>query len=169
MAFLVVRKDGRYEIRESVATAAGPRARTLATFRQLDDGVLDRATARATGPFDRAAIEARAEELGVPRNVDLASRLARALITELRNGRKPAPALTRILRDELPRDPRPTPDTIAQALEWIGRSDASRGEALVDLLSVADRLPSRAHSARSEFPRIDSRDSGAADSVRRDP
>ena len=127
MAFLVARKDGRFEIRESVATEAGPRARTLATFRELDDDVLDRAAANAHRPFDRSAIEGRAVHMAVPRNTNIASRVARSLISELRHGRSPAPSLVRLLRDELPTELPPTPDTIEQAYEWIGKSDARRG------------------------------------------
>lgn len=154
MAFLVARKDGRFEIRESLATEAGPRARTLASFRELDDDVLDRAAANASRPFDRAAIVRRAERLSVPRHPDLASRWARALIAELRHGRSPAPPLIELLRDELPPPTRPTPDTIEQALEWIGKSDAQRGATLRDLLDLADRFPQRERPPRSTFPRI---------------
>ena len=42
MAYVVERRSGHWEIRESVHTAAGPRARTLATFRMLTDEVLER-------------------------------------------------------------------------------------------------------------------------------
>jgi hypothetical protein len=154
MAFIVARKDGRFEIRESIATTSGPRARTLATFRELDDQVLDRAAEHAQRRFDRAALEARAQQMAVPRNPDGASRAARALIAELRHGRRPAPALVRILRDELPRRPQPTPDTIEQAVEWIGRSDTQRGLALRDLLRLTDALPHRERPSFSSFPRI---------------
>ena len=157
MAFLVARNDGRFEIRESIATAAGPRARTLASFRELDDEVLDRAAANARRPFDRRAIDARAQQLAVPRNRNRASRDARALISELRHGRPPAPSLVRLLRDELPTELRPIPDTIDQAYEWIGRSDSQRGLALRDLLGLADALPQRERPPRSTFPRIQSR------------
>ena len=157
MAFLVARKDGRFEIRESIATESGPRARTLASFRELDDEVLDRAAANARRAFDRRAIEARAWQLAVPRNANGASRAARALIGELRHGRFPAPSLARLLRDELPTELRPTPDTIEQAYEWIGRSDSQRGLALRDLLNLADALPQRERPPRSSFPRIRSR------------
>ncbi|HTK17037.1 MAG TPA: hypothetical protein VL769_11640 [Acidimicrobiia bacterium] len=154
MAFLVARKDGRFEIRESVATQAGPRARTLASFRELDDDVLDRAAANARRGFDRAAIQERAAQLAVPRNTDRASRAARTLIAELRQGRRPAPGLVRLLRDELPADSRPTPDTIEQAHEWIGKTDRERGDAVVDLLNFGGAFPRRERAPRSSFPRI---------------
>jgi hypothetical protein len=154
MAFLVARKDGRFEIRESHATEAGPRSRTLASFRELDDDVLDHAAANARSRFDRAAIQERAAQLAVPRNTDRASRAARTLIAELRQGRRPAPGLVRLLRDELPADQRPTPDTIEQAHEWIGKTDRQRGEAIVDLLELGDAFPRRERPSRSNFPRV---------------
>lgn len=154
MAFLVARKDGRFEIRESHATEVGPRSRTLVSFRELDDDVLDRAAANAQARFDRAAIRERAAQLAVPQNRDRASLLARSLIAELRHGHCPAPSLVRLLRDELPTDPRPTPDTIEQAYEWIGKSDRQRGEAIADLLNFGDALPRRERPPRSSFPRI---------------
>lgn len=51
MAYVVARKDGRFEIRESHQTAKGPRARTLASFHVLDAAVLASAAGRATRPF----------------------------------------------------------------------------------------------------------------------
>ncbi len=61
MAYVVVRPRGRFEIRESVHTPKGPRARTLANFAQLTDEVLARACGRATRPFDVEAVRAAAE------------------------------------------------------------------------------------------------------------
>jgi hypothetical protein len=61
MAYVVARPKGRYEIRESVHTAKGPRARSLANFRQLSDEALDRARRRASRPFDTEAVRAAAE------------------------------------------------------------------------------------------------------------
>ena len=56
MAYVVARPKGRFEIRESVHTPKGPRARSLANFAHLDDEVLDRARQRASRPFDTAAV-----------------------------------------------------------------------------------------------------------------
>ncbi len=42
MAFVVARPKGRFEIRESVHTPQGPRARSLANFKDLDEEVLDK-------------------------------------------------------------------------------------------------------------------------------
>ncbi len=61
MAYVVGRSNGRFEIRESVHTPKGPRARTLANFEQLTDKVLDTARLRATRPFDVDAVRASAQ------------------------------------------------------------------------------------------------------------
>ncbi len=58
MAYVVARPRGRFEIRESVHTPKGPRARSLANFAHLDDEVLDRARRRASRPFDTEAVRA---------------------------------------------------------------------------------------------------------------
>jgi hypothetical protein len=60
MAFVVARPKGRFEIRESVHTSKGPRARSLANFSRLTDDVLERARRRATRPFDPTAVRASA-------------------------------------------------------------------------------------------------------------
>ena len=62
MAYVVARPRGRFEIRESLHTPKGPRARTLANFEQLTDKVLDTARLRATRPFDIDAVRASAEK-----------------------------------------------------------------------------------------------------------
>ncbi|HEX3693249.1 MAG TPA: hypothetical protein VHU13_07885 [Solirubrobacteraceae bacterium] len=56
MAYVVARKGGRFEIRESLHTAGGPRSRTLAGFRVLSDQTLAAAAQRAQRPFDRDAV-----------------------------------------------------------------------------------------------------------------
>ena len=62
MAYVVARPKGRFEIRESVYTPKGPRARTLANFEELTDKVLDTARLRASRPFDLDAVLASAEK-----------------------------------------------------------------------------------------------------------
>jgi len=56
MAYVAARRNGRFEIRESVHTPRGPRARSLAGFAVLTDDVIARAARRATRPFDAAAV-----------------------------------------------------------------------------------------------------------------
>jgi hypothetical protein len=65
MAYVVVRPKGRFEIRESLHTPKGPRARTLANFEQLTDKVLDTARLRASRPFDLDAVRASAEKASI--------------------------------------------------------------------------------------------------------
>jgi hypothetical protein len=64
MAYVVTRPRGRFEIRESLHTLKGPRARTLANFEELTDEVLERARRRASRPFDDHAVRASASKAG---------------------------------------------------------------------------------------------------------
>ena len=66
MAYVVARPKERFEIRESVHTPKGPRARTLANFAVLTDAVVAAAQARATRPFDAVAVRAAAGRAGAP-------------------------------------------------------------------------------------------------------
>lgn len=157
MAFVVCRADGRFEIRESVHTANGPRSRTLATFRRLDDDVLTHAQERASRPFDRDVIIARAAARGaehVPADaLALAGRLMRAIAV---GGRIP-PVVAQALRHQLGSDDAPPlPDSIPPLLDWLGRSSSDRGAALRDLLRMTDRLPPPRRRRERRFPRIQS-------------
>ena len=60
MAYVVARPKGRFEIRESVHTPKGPRARSLANFAHLTEEVLAAARGRASRPFDVEAVRASA-------------------------------------------------------------------------------------------------------------
>ncbi|HWF17284.1 MAG TPA: hypothetical protein VG244_13950 [Acidimicrobiales bacterium] len=66
MAYVVARPKGRFEIRESVHTANGPRARSLANFAALTDEVLETARLRASRPFDARTVRASARRAGSP-------------------------------------------------------------------------------------------------------
>ena len=66
MAYVVARPKGRFEIRESVHTPAGPRARSLAGFTQLTDEVLAKASRKAVRPFDPEAVRASAARAAAP-------------------------------------------------------------------------------------------------------
>jgi hypothetical protein len=149
--------SARYEIRESVATPAGPRARTLATFRVLTADVIAQAARRAQRPFDADKIGARAAVLGVPRREHQAATTASALLAQLRAGEKLPPALATELRRVLPRRRAEVPDSLEGAVVWIGADDAARGRALRDLLDVASRIPTRPRPAALSFPRLSSR------------
>jgi hypothetical protein len=156
MAFVVARRrqgDPNYEIRESELTDRGPRARSLATFRVLDDGVLARARARALRPFDPAAVRASAQRVGAPIEVaDPAERHARALLAEVVKGEPLAPALAALLRRELTTAHEPT-DAIEAMLPWIAATPTDRALALRDLLDLGDKFPARPRPPLA-FPRI---------------
>jgi hypothetical protein len=96
MAYVVARRSGRFEVRESLYTPNGPRARTLAGFDVLTDEILDKAAGRAQRPFDARAVLASSRRAGAPvaaatdtdrsrnRFVEASRRMARTL------GRSPA-------------------------------------------------------------------------------
>jgi len=147
----------RFEVRESVAGPNGPRARTLATFTVLDEVALAKARARALRPFHESDVASSARRLGAPVAVETpAERHARALLAELRAGRRPPPVLAALLRDALATDLE-VDDNVEAAAEWIGASDQRRGDTLVDLLELADVIPLRRRPEATAFPRISSR------------
>jgi hypothetical protein len=174
MAFVVARSDSpisdrrhaaragrrsvRYEIRESISTPKGPRARTLATFRVLTAEVLADAAGRALRPFDAEVIRARAAALGAPEHSNGAATSASALLARLRDGDRLPPALASELRRALPRKRAEVPDSLESALDWVGVDDTARGRALRDLLEVASRVPAKSRASASSFPRISSVD-----------
>jgi hypothetical protein len=154
MAFVVARRDGRFEIRESIATPAGPRARSLATFRTLTDDVLDHAEARAARPFDRSQVEARALAAGARHDSRATARLAHHLLTDLHTGHGLPPTLAGALARELAPRVEPLPDSLASLGDWLGATLRQRGDALRDLVRLTDRLPSPRGRPRRAFPRL---------------
>jgi hypothetical protein len=66
MAYVVPRRNGRFEVRESVHTPRGPRARSLAGFHALTEDVLSVAAKRASRSFDATAVIASAQRAGAP-------------------------------------------------------------------------------------------------------
>jgi hypothetical protein len=70
MAYVVARPKGRFEIRESLHTPDGPRARSLAGFDILSDTVLAKAARRAQRPFDAERVLASGRRAGAPTTVD---------------------------------------------------------------------------------------------------
>jgi hypothetical protein len=142
MAYVVRRPGDRWEIRESVTTPNGPRARSLASFRTLDVAVLDRAERAAVTRFDRPNVVAAARRAGAPIEAPAADRLARDLLLELRAGRLPKPGLRTVLDERLSRvGPPAVVDDPESAAQWIGVSDEERGQALRELVELGDRLP----------------------------
>ncbi|HUC37207.1 MAG TPA: hypothetical protein VMR97_08795 [Acidimicrobiales bacterium] len=144
MAYVVRRPRGRFEIRESTTTPAGPRTRSLATFRALNEEVLEDASRRARAPLDRKRLRVLAERLGAPVEGSPADRAARSLLVELASGRRPRPGLSRLVVDALTTSgPGPEPSSRDSIIEWLGASARRRGETLRDLLDLTDHLPAR--------------------------
>jgi hypothetical protein len=155
MAYVVARPGRRFEIRESHATPRGPRARTLATFRVLDGDVVARAAKRSTSTLDVAALRASARRAGAPIAVeDGPDRAARALLAQLADGHHPSPVLSALLADVLTGSPGGVvPDAARAVVPWIDATTTQRGEALHDLLLLADRLPPP-RTKRTRFPKL---------------
>jgi hypothetical protein len=153
MTYVVERPGLRYEIRESELTDRGPRARSLASFRMLDDTVLAKARARALRPFDPAAVRRSARRVGAPvAGADPVERSARCLLAELGSGARLAPALAALARQAIETSYVPD-DSVEAMVPWIAASPTARGVALRDLLELGDRLPARLRPP-SAFPKI---------------
>jgi hypothetical protein len=166
MAFVAPTKRGTFEIRESLSTPKGPRSRTLATFTELSDEVVEKARTRAAKPpsaaeLQKSALRAGARVLGAP--VDEA---ARKTLRLLANGARLDPMLRRLLIDALEgggqekqrggETEAPVSDAARSATEWIGAEPTERGRTLIDLLELADALPVRFRSPDIGFPRLES-------------
>jgi hypothetical protein len=156
MAFVVARPGGTWEIRESRATAAGPRARTLASFRTLTPEVIAHARARSSRPLDARELRERAVRAGAPVTAHAPNQTAGELLGELAGGSQPRRALRKLLLDALRPGGEGMSDSARAAARWIVASPAQRGETLRDLLLLADRLPAGRSSSGQRFPRIES-------------
>lgn len=159
MAFVVPTKRGKFELRESRSTPRGPRSRTLATFGELSDEVIEKAQERAAKRLDPELLRAAARRAGAPVAPPPADRAARELIAELGRGKDPQPKLRRLLSSMLNGDHRATtPADPSQAVaEWMDATAEERGRTLVDLLLLGDALPHGGRLGRPLlFPRLDS-------------
>ena len=153
MACITSRKNGRWELRESVSTERGPRSRTLASFRELTPQVLAHARARADHPLTEAEVVRAARRAGAPIAPDPVGERAAGLLADLVSGRRPRPALARLLRSALGEGGESPSHAELAVARWIGASAEERGETLRDLLLLADRLPAP-RRRRPRFPRI---------------
>lgn len=158
MAFVVATKRGTFEIRESRATPEGPRSRTLATFRELDDDVIAEAGERAGKVLDPEQLRESARRAGAPIAAPPVDRAARELLAQLAKGKEPEPKLRRLLSSALGdawKGPTTSPDSARSAAEWIAASTQERGKALEDLLLLADALPSGGRKGKAlRFPKL---------------
>ncbi|MEY2474938.1 MAG: hypothetical protein QOG87_253 [Actinomycetota bacterium] len=157
MAYVVARSGGTYELRASMSTSRGPRARTLATFRELTDDVLRHAEERASAPLDRAAIRRSARRAGAPIPPPPGDERAGALLGGLARRESPTPVRARLVAYALvPEEVEPPEDHLRSAGEWAGSDAARRGEVLRDLLGLVDAIPARPRTQPLRFPRLSS-------------
>jgi hypothetical protein len=156
MAFVIAKAGGRFEIRESEHTPAGPRSRTLVTFRTLNDDVLERARARARGTFDEHKVRLGARKLGAAVDDQRVDQLARDLLGQFAYGHLPSPGLRRLLVDALSEPGLPAADNLGELSLWVGASDEERARALEDLLALADAIPTKRRAPTLSFPRFSS-------------
>ncbi len=156
MAYIVARRSGGWEIRESHATPAGPRGRTLATFRTLTPEVLAHAQARSSRTLDESELRKAALRSGAQVTASPPNHAAGELLAELTAGRRPRPVLARLLVEALHGERTATSDSARAAARWVAATPQQRGEALRDLLLLADRLPPGRVATQARFPRIES-------------
>lgn len=157
MAYIVARPSGAWDVRETRMSAAGPRSHTLATFRALTPEVVERAVARSSKPLMPNDLRRAALRVGAPIAAPASDRAAGELLTDLAAGRAPRPALRRLLLTALQGKGGDTSGGAQSAAEWIVATSRQRGEALRDLLLLADRLPPGRAAERPRFPRIESK------------
>ena len=145
MAFIVPTKRRTFEVRESFSTPEGPRSRTLATFRELTDEVIEKAREKAAKPPTPEQLRDAARRAGAPVSSTQVDRAARELIAELAKGEEPEPKLRQLLIGTLGNgwaEPASSPSAARSAAEWIVATPQQRGKTLEDLLLLADALPS---------------------------
>jgi len=161
-------RRGGFEVRESATTPDGPRSRTLATFRRLDDEVIARARARARKPPSAEQLREAALRAGAPVAAAPVDQAAAKTVRRLAAGERVDPMLRRLLLDALDRQGRgerfeaPGPgarhpevsDAAREASEWIGVEAERRGEAARELLDLTDALPLNLHEPETAFPRL---------------
>ena len=154
MASIVRGRGNSWEVRESVRTHRGPRSRTLATFRQLDEDAIDLALSRASVLLTAEDLVANANRAGAPVGMNQADEAAATLMREFAYGRKPRYALRRLLQATFDELPGGTGD-VGSAVEWVGASLEQRAKTLEDLLLLTDSMPIK-RRGRLTFPRLTS-------------
>ena len=150
--FVVGRPDNRWELRESTLTPSGPRSRTLATFRKLDDEAIRHATARSPD-VDPQTLRTLCRRAGAPVAPPRPDGAAAQLLAALAHEEHPRPSIRRILAAELGATNAPATDSERAAARWLTATPAERGQTLRDLLLLADRLPTR-KPRQLAFPRL---------------
>lgn len=156
MAYVVRRPGGRWELRESRATVSGPRSRTLATFGELTPDVVERARRRSSSELTAAEVRQAAARAGAPIATDPVARASAELLRHLSPASQPPPAHRRLLRNALAPSQDPPTDAERAVAPWIGVDLEVRGEALRELLLLADRIPKPGRRSGPAFPKLDS-------------
>ncbi len=149
MAYVTPVRNGAFEVRESRATPDGPRSRTLATFRKLDEETIRKVIDRAEKKPTREELIEAVLRAGAPLAPAPVEAAARALLRSLARGETLSPRNRRLLLDALGGES-------MQAAEWLDVPLAERGEAGRDLLLLVDATPLRRRAREIGFPRIDS-------------
>jgi hypothetical protein len=136
----------------------------LVSFRELTGEVIQKARERATKPPTAEELRRAARRIGAPVARPPVEQAARELIAELAKGRRLDPNLRQILVELLQRgyredsDPSPKNEAARSIAGWMAATPEERGRALVDLLLLADALPSGGRRGKPlQFPRLDSR------------
>ena len=155
--YVVARPKGRWEARESFRTESGPRSRTLASFRELDDEAIDRIKERSSVPVDIDELRRMAVRAGAP-TISEPDRLAARLTREIALARRPSKNYLALLAGSLSDRPE-LPDHLESMSMWAGATLEERSEAVVDLLRVGSAFPPvdwEERNRRPRFPRIKS-------------
>jgi len=129
MAYVVTRPAGRFEIRESVHTSKGSRARSLANFAVLTDKVLALSAKRATRPFDIPAVLASAGKVGarvVAKRAGVPNRVSADRLEDPERSRRRFVKASQRMVQTLERPPE--------------GERADPGSVLIDLLGFADAI-----------------------------
>lgn len=156
MAFIVSRPNGTWEARESFRTEAGPRSRSLATFRELSPQVIQRIVERVSKPLDIEDLRQRALRAGVPTATGV-DRLSARVAREITLDGPPSRSRSILLTDAL-RDKSELPHHLARMKLWAGATDDERADALADLLRASRAFPPvdwEKRDRRPRFPRIE--------------
>lgn len=163
MAFVVPSRSGRFEIRESENTSRGPRSKTLASFRELTEDVIEQARAKAATPPNAEELRRAARRAGAPVAREPIEQAARELIAELAKGSRLDPTLRQILTELLERGyresrgPSPRNEAARAVSTWMAATTEEKGRALMDLLLLADAFPSGGRKGKSlDFPKLNS-------------
>lgn len=155
--YVVARKNGTWEARESSRTADGPRSRTLASFRELDRETIELIRQRLSGGLDEADLRRMAARAGAPVNAAPADQAGGELLRSLSRGERPRAAISKLLAESLGIGAEPVSEAVRAMAGWIGASQRERSDALVDLLLLADHLPAPDRSGDTPgFPGIGS-------------